>query len=276
MRTPMDKAIQILRLLLEGNSVRSTERLTGVGKRAILKIVLTVGERCADAFYKLVRNVPVENVQVDELWSFIGCKEKTRLQNGYSEEFGDCYTFLGVERDHKMILSFAVGKRDHPTAQRFAYRLKAATLGNAWQLSTDGWSPYRRIMPAILGHSLPFAQVVKVFTGPTQGPGRYSPAEIIDLHVELIQGNPDLDIACTSHVERSNLTVRMTVRRFTRLTNAHSKSPRHHDAAVALFVMYYNFCRVHSTIKTTPAVAAGVADHVWMVKELVERTAVAH
>jgi IS1 family transposase len=173
-----------------------------------------------------------------------------------------------------MILAFAIGKRDVSTAKRFAYRLKAATLGSSWQLSTDGWQSYRTVMPAILGRSLPFAQIIKIFSGAVAGPARYSPPEIIDMHINKVCGNPDVDKACTSHVKRHNLTIRMTVRRFTRLTNAFSKSPRHHDAALALFFLYYDFCRVHMTLKTTPAVAAGIADHVWSVRELVEKAAV--
>jgi hypothetical protein len=128
-------------------------------------------------------------------------------------------------------------------------------------------------MPAILGRSLPFAQIIKIFAGAVAGPARYSPPEIIDMHINKVCGNPDVNLACTSHVERHNLTIRMTVRRFTRLTNAFSKSPRHHDAALALFFLYYDFCRVHMTIKKTPAMAAGLADHVWSMNELIERVA---
>jgi len=273
MRIQLDKAVQVLRLLLEGNSVRATERLTGVSKRAILRLVRLVGERCDKFMRANVKGVPCESVQCDETWSFVLCKERVRKLRKYPEVVGDCYTWTALETNSKMLVAYAVGKRDNHTALTFVHRLRQATSGK-FQINTDGLSLYRSVIPLAFGWGQDHAQIVKVFGNPARGEGRYSPGELIDLHVEVGSGNPDVDAASTSFVERSNKTLRMQIRRFTRLTDGHSKLWENHEAAIALFFAYYNFCRIHSTIKTTPAVKAGVTDHVWNVQELVERTAV--
>jgi IS1 family transposase len=170
----------------------------------------------------------------------------------------------------KLMLAYAVGKRDNATAMEFVSKLRRATTGQ-FQINADGLAIYRSVIPLAFGRFQDHAQVVKMFGAPVDGEHKYSPGQIIDLHVEVGSGNPDLESACTSHIERSNLTVRMMLRRFTRLTNAHSKSWRHHEAALGLLFSYYNFCRRHMTLKCTPAMAAGLTDHAWSVKELIRR-----
>jgi transposase-like protein/IS1 family transposase len=272
MRTPIDKAVQVLRLLLEGNSVRACERLTGLSKRAILRLIVLVGERCKRFFGSTILDVPCESVQCDEVWSFVHCKEKTRIRKGYGEEVGDCYTWTAIDPSTKLLLAFTVGKRDADTAHQFARRLRRATAGK-FQINTDGLRLYPVVIDEAFGYGQDHAMVIKVFGKSQESEARYSPAVIIDLHVERGGGHPDLDAASTSHIERSNKTLRMQIRRFTRLTDGHSKLWMNHEAAIALFFTYYDFCRVHSTIKTTPAAKAGLTDHVWTVRELVEKVA---
>jgi IS1 family transposase len=259
-----------IRLLMEGNSVRATGRLLGVGKKTILFLVRSIGEACEMFLRNTVVAVLCESVQCDEVWSFVHCKEKTRRRLGYGEEVGDCYTWTAIEPTSKLLLAFAVGKRDQSTGELFARRLRRATSGK-FQIDTDGLSIYPNAFADAFGYDQDHAQVVKVFGTATEGEGRYSPAQLLETTVQVGLGNPDLEAACTSHIERSNKTLRMQIRRFTRLTDGHSKLWRNHEAAIALFFAYYNFCRVHSTIKTTPAANAGLTDHVWSVQELIER-----
>ena len=198
-------------------------------------------------------------------------QEKTRLLRGYPEIVGDCYTWTALEKTTKLLLAYAVGKRDPSTGARFARRLRRATSGR-FQIDTDGLHLYRSVLPLAFGWNQDHAAVIKIF-GTRDADARYSPAEIIDTRIEAVSGHPDLDAACTSFIERSNKTLRMQIRCFTRLTDSHSKKWENHEAAIALFFAYYNFCRVHSTLKTTPAVAAGLTDHVWSVLELIEKSA---
>jgi len=272
MRTPVDKAVQVLRLLLEGNSVRACERLTGISKRAILRLIVIIGGRCKRFFGSTILDVACESAQCDEIWSLVHCKEKTRQRKGYGEEVGDCYTWTAIDPSTKLLLAFAVGKRDRDTGAMFARRLRRATVGH-FQINTDGLSIYPVVINEAFGYGQDHAQVVKVFGAVPEGEGRYSPARLIDIHVERGGGDPDLEAACTSHIERSNKTLRMQIRRFTRLTDGHSKLWHNHEAAIALFFTYYDFCRVHSTIKCTPCMKAGLTDHVWSVRELVEKVA---
>jgi IS1 family transposase len=178
-------------MLLEGTSIRSVERLTGVNRNTILSLVLLVGERCEQFSQSFIQGVPCQNIQCDEVWSFIGCKEKKRIRRNYSEEFGDCYTFTAIERDSKLLLAYAIGKRDNATTMEFVRRLKRAVFGTDFQLSTDGFPPYRSVMPIVFGYGLAYAMVIKVFGQPAEGEARYSPPEIIDLHVTPVTGNPD-------------------------------------------------------------------------------------
>jgi transposase-like protein/IS1 family transposase len=273
-RLPEDKEIMALRHLLEGNSVRSTERLLEIHRDTILDAMVRVGEDC-QRFLEGLRHLPAEDVQIDELWAFVRCKEKTRQRLGYGEEVGDVWTFLAIERTNKMILAFHVGKRTPEDALEFVEKLRRATRPARFQLSSDGFTPYPGAVSEVFGPNIDFGQVVKVF-GPTaeQGTaGRYSPGQVISVEKWATIGRPDEERICTSHVERQNKTLRMQIRRFTRLTDGHSKKWANHEAATALFLAYFNYCRIHSTLKVTPAMAAGLTDHVWSVRELLSTAA---
>ena len=257
-----------LRMLLEGNSVRFVERLTGINRDTIIENMVAAGEKCQRFMRVAITMVPVANVQVDEIWSFVGMKEKTRIKKKRPEVFGDAWTFTGIERDTKLIVAFHVGKRTPEDTVAFAKKLDRATSGR-FQLTTDGYRPYLTAIPAVLGSRVDFATLVKVY-GNAEDDHRYSPGTVIDVIPTIQTGNPDPDEICTSHVERSNKTLRMQIRRLTRLTDGHSKKWENHEAALGLFFAYYNFCRVHSTIKTTPAVAAGLLAETWSLQRLLE------
>lgn len=266
MRIDLDKAAFAINLLLEGTSIRACERLTGLNRDTICDLILVVGDNCQRFLDSTIRNVPVEDVQVDELWSFVGMKERTRKQRGYSEDFGDSWTFIAIERNSKLILAHHVAKRDGDATHDFLRRLRTAVTGR-FQITTDGFKSYEAGVPMTFFQDVDFAQLIKQYKS-TQEETRYSPATIIRADKVVRFGNPDVNKVCTSHVERLNLTVRMQCRRFTRLTNAHSKSLPHHIAMQAIFVAWYNFCRKHETIKTTPAVQSGLAVKTLTLKEL--------
>lgn len=268
MRLPMEKAEQCLRTLLEGCSVRSTERLTGVHRDTLIRLLVTVGARCKGFLERVMRGVPVDEVQADEIWSWVGCKEKTRKRLAYNDSFGDAYCFIALERRTKMVLAWHLGKRTGEHTLYFVRKLRDATSGR-FQLTTDGFTPYETLCPSILWQRVDFSQLVKVYGSPADE-HRYSPGRIIDTYTVHGCGDPDPGAICTSHVERSNLSLRMSVRRFTRLTNAFSKKWSNHEAMLALYFAWYNFCRVHQTLKCTPAVQAGMARHTWTIRELLK------
>jgi IS1 family transposase len=213
-------------------------------------------------------NVPVRDVQADEIWSFVGKKEK-RVRPEDDQNLGDCYTFVAIERDTKLVLNFAVGKRDQATTDVFIEGLRMATTTGRFQITTDGFTPYRSAIANTLDDRCDFAQLIKVYRATPEGERRYSPAEVVSTETVLGLGRPDPERICTSHIERQNLSMRMGIRRFTRLTNAFSKKWENHWAAVCVWFAYYNFCRIHQSLRITPAMAAGITDHVWDLKELV-------
>ncbi len=270
MYLPVEKAETVLRLLLEGNSVSSVERSTEVHHSTILKLLLLVGERCERIMAQKVRNVSVRDVECDEVWSFVGKKQK-RVRPEDNQLFGDAYVWVGIERHSKLVLNITMGKRDQSTCDVFVEGLRQATARTPFQITTDGFAPYRSAISTSLHDRLTgFAQLIKVYRSSQEGEARYSPAEVSSTVVVPVLGQPDSERICTSIVERSNLSLRMGLRRFTRLTNAFSKSFTHHWAAVVLWYTWYNFGRVHKSLRTTPAMAAGIADHVWSVRELLE------
>ena len=276
MRLPLGKAVVCLQLLVEGCSVRSVERLTGVHRDTILKLVVLAGERAERLLESKIQGVPVTDVQCDEIWAFVGMKEKTkgkkRLQwESYEQErsMGDAYTFVAFERHTKLVLTWHLGRRTFEDTWAFTKKLDRATWDHNFQVTTDGFAQYRDTIVHELGHKqIDFAQLIKVYAALQTDEHRYSPPQVVDVIRQDVYGNPAPGRACTSHVERQNLTIRMQMRRFTRLTNAFSKKRENLKAAVALFFAFYNFCRVHSSIKTTPAVEAGLTDHVWSLTEL--------
>jgi transposase-like protein/IS1 family transposase len=271
MYLPMDRAEMVLKLLLEGSSVSTIERVTGVHHGTILRLLVLAGEKCERIMADKIRNVEVRDVECDEVWSFIGKKEK-RVRPEDDQNLGDCYTFVAIERHSKLVLNIAMGKRDQRTTDVFIEGVRHATAHCKFQITTDGFASYRSAITTTLHDRLTgFAQLIKVYRAPQDGEKRYSPAEVASVEVVPVMGQPDPERICTSIVERSNLSIRMGTRRFTRLTNAFSKKWENHWAAVACWFAFYNFCRVHKSLRVTPAMAAGIADHVWSVRELLER-----
>lgn len=269
MYLPLDKAELVLKLLLEGNSISSTERLTDVHHTTILKLLVLTGEKCERIMAEKIRGVEVRDVECDEVWSFIGKKEK-RVRPEDDPNLGDCYTFVAIERHSKLVLNIAMGKRDQATTDVFIEGLRHATTADPFQITTDGFAPYTTAIPNTLEDRCDYAQLIKVYRNPQEGEKRYSPAEVVDVEEIHVMGRPDPERVCTSIVERSNLSIRMGTRRFTRLTNGFSKKWENHWAAVVLWFVFYNFCRVHRSLRVTPAMAAGISDHVWSVREVLE------
>lgn len=274
LRMEKSRAILCLRLLMEGNSIRSTERITRLSRNAILRLLALVGRRAKRYWATKIQNLPAKDVECDEIWGFIGCKEKTRNRKGYGEDVGDCYTYTAIERTSKLLLAWQVGRRTPGNTRLFAYKLRGAVDGRC-QVSSDGFPPYVSAIQEAFDGQVDFAQLVKTYAKLTpDGPStRYSPAPIINIHLKSICGYPDASLVCTSHIERHNLSIRMACRRMTRLTNAHSKKWENHEYHLAFYFLYYNFCRVHMTIKTTPAVKAGIATEVWTVEKLLDELA---
>ena len=267
MYLPLDKAEQVLKLLVEGCSVNTIERVTGVHHTTTLKLLVLAGEKCERIMAEKIRNVKVRDVELDEVWAFIGKKQK-RLRPEDDQNLGDAYTFVAIERHSKLVLNIAMGKRDQATTDVFIEGLRHATASSAFQVTTDGFAPYKTAIPNTLADRVDFAQLIKVYRNPQDGEKRYSPAEVSAVEVVPVMGRPDPARICTSIVERSNLSLRMGMRRFTRLTNAFSKKWENHWAAVALWFAFYNFCRVHKSLRVTPAMQAGITDHVWNLSHL--------
>jgi IS1 family transposase len=271
-------------MLLEGVSIRSTVRLTHVAKGTILSLLEVVGQRAQRFWTLAMRNMPASNVEVDEVWGYVYAKEKTCVEKRIGPCCGDAYTFFAIERDTKLILTWHLGRRDQTDTIVFADKLRTATSGR-FQLTTDGFQPYARVIPEAFSGNVDFAQLIKQYGKPkdTKAETRYSPAAITGIRKIEVWGRPDMNQACTSHIERSNLSVRMGVRRMTRLTNAFSKKWENHEYHLALYFLYYNFCRAHMTLSkatddskgrpTTPAMAAGLTDHVWTLAELLNQLA---
>jgi len=270
MYLPIEKADLVLSMLLEGNSVSSVERITGTHHTTILKLLVLAGEKCERVMAEKIRNVEVRDLECDELWSYIGKKQK-RVRPEDNQLFGDCYVWVGIERHSKLVLNITMGKRDQTTCNVFVEGLRDATARTPFQITTDGFAPYRSAVTTTLHDRLTgFAQLIKVYRATQEGEARYSPAEVQSVEIVPVYGQPDPERICTSIVERQKLSVRMGTRRFTRLTNAFSKKWENHWAAVACWFAFYNFCRVHKSIRMTPAMAAGISDHIWSVRELLE------
>lgn len=267
-----DKAEMCLKLLLEGCSVRSIERITGVHRDTILDLLLLVGGKCERLLEEKIHNVPVKDVQADEIWGFIQMKEKTKKRQDLNDEtIGDCYTFIAIERETKLILAWHLGRRTASDTHAFTEKLYHAT-GTHFQLTTDGFGGYPDAVTHSLGTRVDYAQLVKMYAQSPEGERRYSPAECIGAKKIPVIGNPDPERINTSHIERQNLTLRMSTRRLTRLTNAFSKKWTNMRAALALHFAFYNFCRIHSTIRCTPAMEAGITKSVWSLKDLLTAT----
>lgn len=264
------KKTAVFTALVEGCSVRSTARMTGVAKSTILRLLEEVGTACANYQNQVLRNIPAKRVQVDEIWSFCYAKAKNTTPEMWNRVgyCGDVWTFTAIDADTKLVISWLVGGRDAGCASEFLQDV-AARLSNRIQLTTDGHKMYLTAVPDAFSESVDYAQLVKVFGNDPEGQKRYSPAQCLGTQRIEVIGDPDPDHISTSYVERQNLTMRMNMRRFTRLTNAFSKKLDNHMHQVALFYMHYNFGRVHQTLKVTPAMAAGLSSHVWSIQEIV-------
>jgi IS1 family transposase len=261
------KQTQVISALIEGNSIRAVVRMTGVAKDTVTKLLVSVGNACAEYHDRNVRHLKAGRIQCDEIWQFCYAKEKNVPDDKKGQfGFGDVWTWVAIDADTKLVPSYLVGNRDARTAKAFMDDL-AARLTNRVQLTTDGLKVYLDAVEGAFGCGVDFAQLVKLY-GASQEEVRYSPAECIGCETKIVMGNPKSEHISTSFVERQNLTMRMQMRRFTRLTNAFSKKVENLMAAVALHYMQYNFCRVHQTLRVTPAMQAGLADHVWSVEEL--------
>ncbi|XXR43491.1 IS1 family transposase [Sorangium sp. So ce375] len=267
----MAKRVEVVAHLVEGAGIRPTSRLTSVSQPAILSLLLRVGEGCERLHNRLVRDVDCRTVQVDEIWSYVQ-KKQARVLPGDSPEVGEAYVFVGMASASKRVISYRVGKRDEANTNAFIADLRAR-LVTIPQLYSDGWAPYVAAVGgafALVG-SVDYAQVVKRYNRKARRDDehRYEPPRDPFITKTPVFGVPDLQRASTSHVERQNLTIRMHIRRFTRLCNGFSKRLPHHKAAVALHMLFYNFCRPHEALRVTPAMEAGLTDHVWSVEELV-------
>lgn len=262
---------QVARCLLEGCSINSTVRMTGVAKHTVLKLLVELGEACSAFSNEIMRDLPCQRLQADETWAFCFAKQKNvkphHFDNGgYA---GDIWTWVAIDADTKLIPSWLIGLRDVAAARTFVEDL-AGRLANRVQLTTDGLKLYINAVDRAFGYDIDYAMLVKIYGQiDADGQRRYSPATCIGCERHEVTGRPDPDHISTSYVERSNLTMRMSMRRFTRLTNGFSKKLENHAAHVALYFTWYNFGRKHMTLGTTPAVAAGIADHVWSIEEIV-------
>jgi transposase-like protein/IS1 family transposase len=270
MRLPMEKAESILKLLVEGMSIRSIERVTSVHRDTIMRLLLVAGERSQQLMDSKMRNLPTRYLQVDEIWCYVG-KKRRNVRSGDSPELGDQWVYVAIDAESKLVPSFRIGKRVRPDTAAFLWDLYHRMEGRT-QLTTDGLNHYTVAVPECFGTDVDFAQLTKMFGdyGQFDTPeARYSPPRISGVISKVRQGDPDPDHISTSFVERQNLTMRMAMRRFTRLTNAFSKKLSHLKAAVALHFAFYNFCRVHGSLRITPCMAAGITDHVWKMEELI-------
>lgn len=263
---------KIIGMLVEGNSVASTCRMSGASKNTVLKLLADVGDACAAYQDRAMRDLKLRRVQADEIWSFVGMKQKNVCNENVGVfGYGDVYTWTAIDADTKLIPCWHVGTRGAESAYTFIHDL-AGRLSSRIQLTTDGHKIYVEAVEDAFGTDIDYAMLVKHYSNPSDyraAEKRYSPSKFVSADKRRIVGNPDIDEVSTSYVERSNLTMRMNVRRFTRLTNAFSKKLENHMHAISLYFMHYNFCRVHKTLRVTPAMEAGLTDHIWEIEEVI-------
>ncbi len=263
------KALSVLSHLVEGCSVRSTERLTSVHRDTILDLLNVAGRKCEALMLKMIRGLKVTDVECDEVWQWIGMKAKTKDKKGINDPtLGDCWTYTAIERHSKLILAWHLGHRTLADTVEFTEKLAHATDGH-FQVTTDGFAPYRDAFGFILGGRTDFAQLVKIYQSNAETETRYSPAKCTGCKKNVVHGRPEMERVGTSRIERHNLSLRMENRRFTRLTNAASKKWTNHRHALALYLAFYNFCRPHRSLQgSTPAMAQGITKSVWTLKDL--------
>lgn len=261
----------IVRCLVEGNSIRATSRLTGVCKEAIMRLLCLLGAACREFQNQMVLKLKSKRIQCDEIWSFVGCKEYTLMPEERGRGRGDCWTWTALDPDTKLIVAWRVGLRTQADAILFMEDIAARVIDRI-QITTDAFNCYKPAIDAVFGAKVDYAHAIKKYARPTlesRIEARYSPSRCKEVQKKPIFGDPNPRHITTSHNERNNLTMRMGMRRFTRLTNAFSKKIENHGHAVSLHMMHYNFCRVHQTLRVTPAMEAGIASHVWSIDEVI-------
>jgi IS1 family transposase len=265
----MSKRTQIVAALVEGNSINAITRMFGASKHTVLKLLEDLGFACAAYHHEHVRNLKVKRVEADEIWQFCYAKNKNvpdKLKG--VEGIGDVWTWVAIDGDSKLAVSYLAGKRDAAWAHEFMNDL-ASRINGRFQLTTDGHRVYLDAVEDVFGSGIDYAMLQKVYGAMSDNETRYSPAQCIGCERRVVTGNPDRKYISTSYVERSNLTMRMSMRRFTRLTNAHSKKIANHRHAIALHFMFYNYCRIHQSLRVTPAMEAGLTNRVWSLEDLV-------
>ena len=268
-KLPLAKRVQILSMIVEGSSMRSISRVVGVSINTVTKLLVDAGLACAAYHDRQVRNVWAKRVQCDEVWAFCGSKAKNTTPERRAMGDGDVWTWTALDADSKMILSWTVGSRDADSARVLMDDL-SGRLAHKVQLTTDGHTAYLRAVDEAFGAGIDYAMLVKLYgESPESAKGRYSPAECIGCRRIPVKGDPDYAHVSTSYVERHNLSIRMGLRRFTRLTNAFSKKLENHYHALSLYFVFYNFVRIHKTLKVTPAMAAGITDRLWSMEDIV-------
>lgn len=262
----LEKRTQIISMLVEGNSLRATSRITGCSKNTIAKLLVSVGTACAKFHDEKVRNVASKKIQCDEIWSFVYAKQKNLPED---KQGGDVWTWTAIDADTKLIVSWLVGSRDADAAHAFMQDV-ADRLANRVQLTTDGHHAYLNAVENVFRGQIDYAMLVKIYGQPSTDEKRYSPAECTGTKRTVLYGDPNPKDVSTSYVERQNLTMRMHMRQFTRLTNAFSKKVENHCHAIALHFVYYNFCRIHQTLRVTPAMEAQLTDDIMKIEDIVK------
>ena len=262
------KRTQVVAALVEGTSINATCRMTGVAKHTVLNLLRDLGCAAADYHHRNVRNVRVRRLQCDEIWSFVGAKKKNVSPAKETEGWGDVWTWTAIDADTKMCVSYYMGGRDKAAACEFMQDCAERIVGRP-QITTDAHRPYLQAIEDAFGADADYAMLHKIYGATNPDESRYSPATCIGCDMKVVSGDPDPKHVSTSFVERQNLTMRMSMRRFTRLTNGFSKKLENHGHALALYFLHYNFCRVHKTLRVTPAMEAELTDHVWTLEELV-------
>jgi IS1 family transposase len=267
-RLPLQTRARIIGLLVEGNSLRAISRLCDVSINTVTKLLVDIGEAAMKYHDERVRGVKARRVQCDEIWAFVGAKKKNATPEQKAQGWGDVWTWTAIDADTKLCVGYCVGNRDANTEWDFVSDL-AERVTNRFQLTTDSNRLYLDCVEGAFGMQIDYAMLQKIYGAPSDADQRrYSPATCIGCDMKVVTGNPDPKHVSTSYVERANLTMRMGMRRFTRLTNAFSKKVDNHAYAVALHFIHYNFARIHKTLRITPAMAAGISDHVWSLEEI--------
>ena len=269
-KLPMEKQILVVSALAEGSSIRSIERMTGIHRDTIMRIGVRVGEACAKFMDKTFVDLSCKILELDEIWGFVGKKKINATKEEKANGIGDVWTYVAIDSQSKLVPCYKIGKRGQQSTREFVNDL-SNRLKNRPQISTDGMQSYAEAVELAFGTGVDYAQIVKTFGGENHGEGKYSPSVLIACEKQPIIGEPNISKISTAYVERNNLTIRMHVRRLTRLTNAFSKKLDNFKAAMALHFGYYNFVKVHKSLRTTPAMACGVSKNIWTVGELIER-----